>query len=87
MCIERINKVEVFSDGDFVADYENGIYTVLFKSKPLALKLNADWYFNIDMSQEEHGINFLRLNKQTIPDVEGNVFLCALETLNMIIER
>jgi len=87
MCLEKINKLEVFSDGNFKAEYENGIYTVLFKNKPLALKLNADWYFNIDISRKEHGINYSRLNKQTVPDVDGGVFLCAVETLNMIIER
>jgi hypothetical protein len=87
MSIERINNGELFRDGDLMTEYENGVYVVLFENRPLAVKVNEDWYFNIDLDFEEHGIQYSRLNKHTVPDRTGTIFLSVTETLNMIIER
>lgn len=81
--IDNLKSGECFTADGMAANFENGIYTLWLGSRPLALKLNRDWYFNIDIPKEEHGIDY-----ETLKASENDcVFLCATETLNMIIER
>jgi hypothetical protein len=81
--INELKREECFTYNEMSANFENGIYTLMLGSTPLALKLKNDWYFNIDIPKEEHGIDYETLKASK----NDCIFLSTTETLKMIIER